>query len=79
MLFLSSPFCSALCLCVFFNLFIFLRRMHVFFCPCEKMKLTEYLARKALDHAEIIGKRLVADWGTACEATHKNVAHLRSS
>ena len=40
------------------------------------MKLTEYLARKAL---EIIGKRLVAAWGTACEATHKNVAHLRSA
>ena len=37
------------------------------------MKLTEYLARKAL---EIIGKRLVAAWGTACEATKKNVAHL---
>ena len=44
-----------------------------------KMELAEYLARKALDHAEIIGKRLVAAWGTACEATHKNVAHLRST
>ena len=44
-----------------------------------KMELTEYLARKALDHAEIIGKRLVAAWGTSCEATHKNVAHLRST
>ena len=31
-----------------------------------KMELTEYLARKALDHAEIIGKRLVAAWGTSC-------------
>ena len=43
-----------------------------------KMHLTEYLARKALatDHAEIIEKRLVAAWGTACEATHKNVVHL---
>ena len=44
-----------------------------------EMELTEYLTRKALDHAEIIGKRLVAAWGTACEATHKNVAHLRSA
>ena len=44
-----------------------------------KMELTEYLARKALDHAESFGKRLVAAWGTACEATHKNVAHLRST
>jgi len=44
-----------------------------------KMELTDYIARKALDHAEIIGKRLVAAWGTACEATHKNVAHLRST
>ena len=44
-----------------------------------KMELTKYLARKALDHAEIIGKRLVAAWGTSCEATHKNVAHLRST
>ena len=45
------------------------------------MQLTEYLARKALviDHAEIIEKRLVAAWGTACEAIHKNVAHLRST
>ena len=45
------------------------------------MQLTEYLARKALaiDHAEIIEKRLVAAWGTACEATHKNVTHLRST
>jgi len=44
-----------------------------------KMELTEYIARKALDHAEIIGKRLVAAWGTACEVTHKNVAHLQST
>ena len=44
-----------------------------------KMELSEYLAGKALDHAEIIGKCLVAAWGTACEATHKNVAHLRST
>ena len=44
-----------------------------------KLELTGYLARKALDHAEIIGKRLAAAWGTACEATHKNVAHLRST
>ena len=43
------------------------------------MELTEYFARKALDHAEIIGKHLVAAWGTACEATHKNVAHFRST
>ena len=41
-----------------------------------KMELTEYLARKAL---EMIEKRLVAAWGTACEATHKNVVHLRST
>ena len=43
-----------------------------------KMQLTEYLARKALviDHAEIIEKRLVAAWGTACQATHKNVVLL---
>ena len=42
------------------------------------MQLTEYLARKALaiDHAEIIEKRLVAAWETACEATHKNVEPL---
>ena len=45
-----------------------------------KMENTEYPIRKALDHAEIIaGKRLVAAWGTACEAIHKNVAHLRST
>lgn len=43
------------------------------------MELTEYLAKRALDHAEIIGKCLVAAWGTACEATHKNVAHLRNT
>lgn len=36
-----------------------------------KMELTEYLARKALDHAEIIGKCLVAAWGTSCEATQE--------
>ena len=44
------------------------------------MQLTEYLAREALaiDHAETIEKRLVAAWGTACEATHKNVAHLEA-
>ena len=38
------------------------------------MQLTEYLARKALaiDCAE------VATWGTACEATHKNVVHLEA-
>ena len=40
------------------------------------MELTEYLARKALDHAEIIGKGLGAAWATACEATQKNVTHL---
>ena len=44
-----------------------------------KMELIEYLARKVLDHEEIIGKRLVAAWGSACEETHKNVAHLRSN
>ena len=40
-----------------------------------KVQLTEYLAREALaiGHAEIIENRLVAAWGTACEATHKNV------
>ena len=43
------------------------------------MELTEYHARKALDHAEIIEKRLVAAWETSCEATHENVAHLRST
>ena len=43
------------------------------------MVLTEYLARKALDHAEIIGKRLVAAWGTSFEATHKKLAHFRST
>ena len=44
------------------------------------MDLAEYLIRKTLDHAEIIaGKRLVAAWGTACEAIHKIVAHLRST
>ena len=45
-----------------------------------KMQLTEYLARKALaiDRAEIIEKRLVAAWLTACEATHKNVVHLEA-
>ena len=31
-----------------------------------------------IGHAEIIEKRLVAAWGTACEATHKNVAHLEA-
>ena len=44
-----------------------------------RMELTEYLATKALDHTVIIGKRLVVAWGTACEATHKNVTHLRST
>ena len=44
-----------------------------------KTELTKYLARKALDHAEIIGKRIVAVWGTACEATHKTVADLQST
>ena len=43
------------------------------------MELTEYLATKALDLAEIIGKRLVAAWGTSCAAAHKNVRHLRST
>ena len=37
------------------------------------------LQERLKDHAEIFGKRLVAAWGTACEATHKNVAHLRST
>ena len=36
-----------------------------------KMELTEYLARKALDHVDIIEKRLFAAWGTACEATQR--------
>ena len=40
------------------------------------MELTEYLTRKALDHVEIIGKRVIPAWGTAFEATHKNVANL---
>ena len=45
-----------------------------------KRELTEYLARKALaiDRAEIIEKRLVAAWGTACEAKHKHVVHLEA-
>ena len=45
-----------------------------------KVQLTEYLAREALaiDHAEIIEKRLVVAWETACEATHKNVVHLEA-
>lgn len=43
------------------------------------MEFTEYRVGKALDHAEIIGKRLVAAWVTTCKATHKNVAHLRST
>ena len=43
------------------------------------MELTEYLTRKALGHAEIIGKNLFVAWGTACEATHKNVVHIRST
>ena len=29
-----------------------------------------------IGHAEIIEKRLVAAWETACEATHKNVEPL---
>ena len=41
-----------------------------------KMELTEYLAKKALERAEASGKHFVVAWG--CEATHKNVLHLRS-
>ena len=44
-----------------------------------KMELTEYLARKALDHAEANGKRFVVAWGTECESSHKDVTHLRST
>ncbi|KAK3753092.1 hypothetical protein QZH41_010830, partial [Actinostola sp. cb2023] len=44
-----------------------------------KMELTEYLARKTLEHAETKGKRLVVAWGSECEATHKDVTHLRST
>jgi len=44
-----------------------------------KMELTEYLARKTLEHAETKGKRLVVAWGSECEATHKDVTHLQST
>ena len=44
-----------------------------------KMERSEYLIRKALDHVEITGKRLVAARGTACEVTHNNVPHLRGT
>lgn len=43
------------------------------------MELTGYLARKALERAETNGKRLVVAWGSECEATHKDVTHLRST
>lgn len=43
------------------------------------MERSEYLIRKALDHVEITGKRLVAARGTACEVTHNNVPHLRGT
>ena len=44
-----------------------------------KMELTEYLARKALEHAETNGKCLVVAWGSECEASHKDVTHLQST
>ena len=44
-----------------------------------KMKLTGYLARKALEHAETTGKRFVVARGSECEATHKDVTPLRST
>ena len=44
-----------------------------------KMELTQYLAAKALEHAKYNGKNLVVAWGSTCEATHRDVSHLRSS
>ena len=43
-----------------------------------KMELTEYLAKKSLERAEASRKHFVVAWGSQCEATHKNVLHLRS-
>ena len=42
-----------------------------------KVELTEYLAKKT-ERAEASGKHFVIAWGSQCEATHKNVLHLRS-
>ena len=44
-----------------------------------KSELTQYLARKVLEKSQESGKNVVVAWGTRCQATHRDMAHLESS
>ena len=42
-----------------------------------KGELTTFLAKNVKDNAN--GRQVVVAWGTECEATHRDVRHLRST
>ena len=44
-----------------------------------KMELTEYISAKVIQTSECRGKSVVVAWGNNCQATHRDVTHLRSS
>jgi len=44
-----------------------------------KMELTEYISAKVIQRSECRGKSVVVAWGNNCQATHRDVTHLRSS
>ena len=44
-----------------------------------KMELTIYLGQKIKEYADRDGRQLVVAWGSECQATHKDVGHLRSN
>ena len=44
-----------------------------------KMDVTVYLAEKGINSMKQQGRKFVVAWGSECQATHKNVAHLQSS
>ncbi|KAL9951847.1 hypothetical protein ACROYT_G044582, partial [Oculina patagonica] len=43
-----------------------------------KAELTAFLAKKVKERGEAVGRQIVVAWGTECEATHKDMAHLQS-
>ena len=44
-----------------------------------KSELTQYLARKVLEKTQESKRSVVVAWGTGCQATHRDMAHLESS
>ncbi|XP_032229946.2 uncharacterized protein LOC5505744 [Nematostella vectensis] len=44
-----------------------------------KSELTEYLAVKLLEKGKGAGMNVVVAWGTRCQATHRDMAHLESN